>query len=188
MSLVISSNQSIVALVMIWTITIFFIFEARRNQKLHKIWGLNWMRSCERIKNKMNEGLSEQSYILRWCNSLVFYSIDRKKYIDQCWSQLIEKCNPMLEVLPQKGRDCLLAEKNSQTNLKTDKVDSSSLRSIIVLECRNKNCWHNKATHVFEYPGSNLRNTSCKLWSLIQRQGAKWKWSDDDWKVWYKTD
>ncbi len=37
MSLVISSNQRIVALVMIWTITIFFILEARRNQKLHKI-------------------------------------------------------------------------------------------------------------------------------------------------------
>ncbi len=54
MSLVISSNQRIVALVMIWTITIFFILEARRNQKLHKIWGLNWMRSCERI-NKQNQ-------------------------------------------------------------------------------------------------------------------------------------
>jgi len=180
MSLVISSNQRIVALVMIWTITIFFISEARRNQKLHKIWGLNWMRSCERIK-KQNQWrtLGTVIYILRGCNSLVFYSIDRKKYIDQYWSQLIEKCNQSYarqSTTAKRVEIVCLLQKNPQTNFKTNKVDSSSLRSIICSWSAGTEIVDIKANSCVRIPrvGPNLRTTPVANYgSLIQWAGCK---------------
>ncbi len=112
MSLVINSNQRIVALVMVWTITIFFILEARRNQKLHKIWGLNWMRSCELIKNKNQwRTLGTVIYLKRMQLSGILFNRQEENTsinADLSWSRNVIL---MLEVLPQKGRDCLLAEK-----------------------------------------------------------------------------
>lgn len=60
-------------------------------------------------------------------------------------------------------------------------MDSSSLRSIIVLECRNKNCWHNKKQLMCSNTQrSNLRNTSCKIMELNPEAGCKmeveWWW------------